>query len=142
MSKTLEDIKTLYCSTEEIKKYRSLYFSLDETIILWVKPPANKSKLLTQLRKIGDYTGQYVTSVRYKDLLEWNYDYTEVYFGRKTWSLEIEKVYSTYHKNDNCSYCSEYHDNLKKNLIYGIKIYRPGAIPIRYKDRLKHWKKF
>jgi len=140
--KTLEDCITPYYTIEEIKQFKSLYFSLDETIILFVKPPSKKSKLLTQLRKIGDYTGQYVTSVRYRDLLKWNNDCTEVEFGWGTWTLEIEKVYSTYHKNDNCSYCLEYRDNLKKNLIYGIKIYRPGAIPIRYKERVKHWKNF
>lgn len=98
-------------------------FGKDHELILWLNE-CRKSILLTRLRKIGDKMGQYITSIRYCDILEWSYDYSEV---RDTRDDKI--VYSYYHSD--CDYCKEYKERVRSNKIIGIKIYPKGVIAKR-----------
>ena len=64
--------------------------------------PVQKSHFLTTLRKLG----QYVTSIRYLDILEWSWGNTEIYCVDD----DDAPVYSSYHAD--CDYCLKF---LKKS---------------------------
>ena len=100
-------------------------FNNDTNRVIWISP-CKKSELLTFIRKIGDSFNQCVTAIYYCDILEYNYDETEIYSKYETIEHDEDQVlYSGYHSE--CDYCKEHKKRVKDNLIIGIKIYPKNA---------------
>ena len=112
-------------NNDNIKKY----FNQDEII----EVSFGSKKMLTRLRKYGDQIGQYVTSLRYLDLINKNtYDEVNVYAKVRVYANDLDDLtmlWSGYHQNDNCQHCQEYERNLKTNPLMGAIIYHRGAHP-------------
>ena len=99
------------------------YFSRSHIVTIHFSK-CKKSNLLTTLRIIGNKLNQYVCSIRYRDILEYDCDDMEIYN-----TVTNNAVYSKYHSADNCSHCIKFLTDYKKNLICGICIYPFGQIP-------------
>ena len=111
------------------------YFGQSDNIIIYTEP-CKKSHLLTQLRKIGDKMGQYVTNLRYCDMLYFSYDNDEI----RSKLDDDEIVWSYYHSE--CDFCKEFKHNVKNNDMIGIEIHPSGSNVKRYYERKKHWNQF
>ena len=119
-------------------EYIPKYFAKDHVVLIRINE-CNKSALLTSLREVGNIMDQYVTSVRYCDLLYFDSDEYEIYMESDDYCYH--RVYSPTHDKC-CDHCLEYKENVKKNKIVGIKIYPNGVIAPTRKERIQYWKKF
>jgi hypothetical protein len=96
------------------------YFGKTMPINIKLQYPTDFSSLFISLKKEGEKINQYVTTIRYRDLLSWNSDYTKI----SLWTIDDiyqGTVWSNYHSD--CKWCLEFEKEYKSNLIYGIRIY-------------------
>lgn len=110
------------------------YFNKSTPVTLILDQPSKNSDLLTFLRTEGDKRDQFVTSIRYRDLLSWNGDRTKI----SIWTLEDQfegTIWSSYHSK--CEYCLDFEKRYRENLIHGIRIYPRGMYPPK-----RDWIKF
>lgn len=94
----------------------------------------------TDLHRLGHKTNQAITSVRYLDCLEYNYDNTEITFSVP--GNDDEKVYSSYHRNDKCDLCEKHRENVRKNKMLGVIIHPVGVRVQSTRERKIKWLQF
>ncbi len=125
---------------EHYEEYKD-YFGRENITNIHFNYPVKKSQQLTHMRKIGDYVGQYVTSIRYLDDIYG--DASEVFRNSNGWDLfDDDVLVYSYYDGDDCDHCKEHLNNVKKNLIVGVKIYPKNIVPIKYTERKKKWDEF
>jgi hypothetical protein len=86
-------------------------------------------KLLTATRKYGDSQEQYVTSIRYLDIIDSTSDADEIFSNSG-------ELLSSGYCND-CFFCKRHNINFATNPIIGIKVYPKGVYPQK-----RSWKVF